>query len=76
MLSKKRNYSVSFSTEIYPSEAAKDVQGRLQMVSGRSALDKIAVGLHHKLGQEGEAKHLSLCGSGGSHKRTVLATLT
>lgn len=39
-------------------------------------LDKIAVGLHHKLGQEGEAKHLSLCGSGGSHKRTVLATLT
>lgn len=38
VLSKKRNYSVSFSTEIYPSEAAKDVQRRLQMASGRSAL--------------------------------------
>lgn len=29
-------------------------------------LDKIAVGLHHKLGQEAEAKCLSLSSSGGS----------
>lgn len=40
-------------------------------------LDKIVVRFHHKLEQEGEAKCLSLCSSGGSVTTgTVLATLT
>lgn len=74
---KETVFSFFFSTAIYPSEAAKDVQGRLQMASGRSALGQDSSRVPPQAGA-GRGRKVPvplqlgwLCG-----KRTVLATLT
>lgn len=70
-------YSVSFSTEIYPTEAAKDVQGRLQMASDGSALGQDSSKVPPQTGAgRGSKVPLPLQLGWFCHNRTVLATLT
>lgn len=70
-------YSISFSTEIYPSGAKKDVQGRLQMASGRSALGQNSSRAPPQAGA-GSGSQVPVPQQLGwlCHKRTGLATLT